>query len=236
MGKIELIILDFIISFMWVCSGTLIKLFTYKYLGFQPKGEIIKACLLVLNMFFFAWLGKISRGGTYNPLNLLSGAISGNFTGFLFIVCVRIPTQVIGSIVAVKLILETFPEMGRASPLKVDIHRGALTEGLLTLAIVSVSLGLTRNSPNSFFMKTWISSVSKLALHILGSDITGGIMNPASAMGWAYAQGNHLTKDHLYVYWLAPIQATLVGVWTFKLILQDPQKQEQDVTKKSKSE
>ncbi|KAI3926894.1 hypothetical protein MKX01_032809, partial [Papaver californicum] len=70
--------------------------------------------------------------------------------------------------------------MGRGSPLKVDIHRGALTEGLLTLAIVSVSLGLARNSPNSFFMKTWISSVSKLALHILGSDITGGIMNPAS--------------------------------------------------------
>lgn len=54
-------------------------------------------------------------------------------------------------------------------------------------------------------------------------------------MGWAYAQGNHITKEHLFVYWLAPIEATLLGVWTFKLILQ-PQKQEQDVNKKTKSE
>ncbi|RZC90404.1 hypothetical protein C5167_029759 [Papaver somniferum] len=103
-------------------------------------------------------------------------------------------SKVIGSIVAVKLILDTFPEMGRASPLKVDIHRGALTEGLLTLAIVSVSLGLTRNSPNSFFMKTWISSVSKLALHILGSDITGGIMKPSFCNGMGLCSGQSLNK------------------------------------------
>ncbi|RZC83285.1 hypothetical protein C5167_046071 [Papaver somniferum] len=94
MGKFELIILDFIISFMWVCSGTLIKLFTYKYLGFQPKGEIIKACLLVLNMFFFAWLGKISRGGTYNPLNLF---IWCNFweLHWIFIHCFILRSQMI---------------------------------------------------------------------------------------------------------------------------------------------
>jgi len=64
--------------------------------------------------------------------------------------------------------------------LTVDIHKGALTEGLLTFAIVTISLGLARKIPGSFFMKTWISSVSKLSLHILGSDLTGGCMNPAS--------------------------------------------------------
>ncbi|OVA13798.1 Major intrinsic protein [Macleaya cordata] len=236
MAGIRLILSDFIISFMWVWSGTLIKLFVIKILGlgFQPSGEIIKGSLSVLSMFFFAWLGKISRGGSYNPLTVLSGAISGNFTGFLFTVCVRIPAQVAGSIVAVKLIIETLPEIGHGPRLNVDIHRGALTEGLLTFTIVSLSCGLARSSPSSFFMKTWITSVSKLALHILGSDLTGGCMNPASAMGWAYAQGKHITKEHLFVYWLAPIEATLLGVWTFKL-LAPPQKKEQDVSK-SKSD
>lgn len=92
-----------------------------------------------------------------------------------------ISLQVIGSIVGVKLLLDTIPEVGRGPRLNVDIHRGALTEGLLTFAIVTIShvLAATKISEN-FFMKTWISSLSKLTLHILGSDLTGGCMNPAS--------------------------------------------------------
>ena len=89
-------------------------------------------------------------------------------------------SQVIGSITGVRLIIQTFPEIGFGPHLNVDIHRGALTEGLLAFAIVTISLGLARKIPGSFFMKTWISSVSKLTLHILGSDLTGGCMNPAS--------------------------------------------------------
>lgn len=88
--------------------------------------------------------------------------------------------QVFGAISGVRLIIHTFPEAGRGPRLNVGIHHGALTEGFLTFAIVIISLGLSRKIPGSFFMKTWISSVSKLALHILGSDLTGGCMNPAS--------------------------------------------------------
>jgi aquaporin SIP len=90
--------------------------------------------------------------------------------------------QVIGSITGVRLIIETFPEIGLGPRLNVDINRGALTEGFLTFAIVTISLGLARKIPGSFIMKTWISSVSKLTLHILGSDLTGGCMNPASVI------------------------------------------------------
>lgn len=39
-------------------------------------------------------------------------------------------------------------------------------------------------------------------------------------MGWAYARGNHMTKEHILVYWLAPIEATLLAVWIFKLLVQ----------------
>ncbi|XP_045797081.1 probable aquaporin SIP2-1 [Trifolium pratense] len=213
---------DFVLSFMWVCSGVLVRLFVFKVLGFSHThiAEIVKISFSILNMFFFALLGKISHGGAYNPLTVLSDAISGDFLNFLFCIGSRIPAQVFGSIVGVRLLIETIPEVGKGPRLNVDIHRGALTEGLLTFAIVSISLGLAASKiRGSFFMKTWISSLSKLTLNILGSDLTGGVMNPASVMGWAYARGDHITKEHFLVYWLAPIEGTIFAVWTFKFLV-----------------
>ncbi|XP_057948433.1 probable aquaporin SIP2-1 [Malania oleifera] len=232
MAKTRLIIADFILSFMWVWSGALIKILVYKVLGlgYVPRGEFINGALSIINMFLFAFLGKISEGGIYNPITALPAAISGDFSRFLFTVGARIPAQVIGSVTGVRLIIETFPEIGHGPRLNIDIHRGALTEGFLTFAIVTISLGLARNIPGSFFMKTWISSVSKLALHILGSDLTGGTMNPASATGWAYARGDHITKEHILVYWLAPVEATLLAVWIFRLLVQ-PAKEEKEKMK-----
>ncbi|KAF3441354.1 hypothetical protein FNV43_RR15268 [Rhamnella rubrinervis] len=238
MGGIGLLVSDFVVSFMWVWSGPLIKIFVYKILdlGHEPRGEITRYALYIVNMFFFAFLSKITKGGTYNPLTVLSSAISGEFSRFLYTVGARIPAQVIGSITGVRYLIATFPEVGIGPQLNVDIHRGALTEGLLTFAIVTISLGLSRKIPGSFFMKTWISSISKVTLQILGSDLTGGCMNPASVMGWAYARGDHITKEHILVYWLAPIEATLLAVWTFRLIFK-PQKAEKENTKaKTKSE
>ncbi|XP_050231482.1 probable aquaporin SIP2-1 [Mercurialis annua] len=229
-----LIISDFVISFMWVWSGAVIKMFVNGVLGMghEPSGEVVKYILSVINMFVFAWLGKM---GAYNPLTVLSSAISADSNRFLLTLGARIPAQIIGSITGVRLILQTFPEIGFGPRLNVDIHRGALTEGLLTFAIVTISLGLSRKIPGSFFMKTWITSVSKLALHILGSDLTGGCMNPASVMGWAYARGDHITKEHILVYWLAPIEATLLAVWIFKLVV-GPLTQENKEMPKRKSD
>lgn len=84
--------------------------------------------------------------------------------------------KVVGSVYGVKLIMSTFPWIQHKPHLKVDIATGALTEGLLALAIVMITLGLARED---FFMKTWISSLAKLTLHVLGADLTGGCMNPA---------------------------------------------------------
>lgn len=86
----------------------------------------------------------------------------------------------LGSVSGVWLLKEAFPQVGHGPRLNADIHHGALVEGLATFAVVMVSLTLKQKEVNSFFMKTWISSISKMALHILSSDLTGGIMNPAS--------------------------------------------------------
>lgn len=236
MAGIRLIVSDFILSFMWIWQSVLIKIFVYKILGLGQalSGEVFKCVLSIISMFLFAFFGEATKGGAYNPLTVFASGISGDFSNFLFTVGARIPAQVIGSITGVRLILDTFPEIGSGPSLNVGIHHGALTEGLLTFAIVTISLGLARKIPGSFYMKTWISSVSKLALHVLGSDLTGGCMNPASVMGWAYARGDHITKEHILVYWLAPIQATLLSLWSFKLVVRPLAEKKRD--SKSKSE
>lgn len=52
-------------------------------------------------------------------------------------------------------------------------------------------------------------------------------------MGWAYARGDHITKEHVLVYWLAPVEATLLAVWIFRLVVGPLKEQE---AKKKKSE
>lgn len=50
-------------------------------------------------------------------------------------------------------------------------------------------------------------------------------------MGWAYARGDHITKEVLLVYWLAPIKATVMAVWTFNLLVR-PVKEDKSGTKR----
>ncbi|KAL9331364.1 hypothetical protein ACSQ67_000974 [Phaseolus vulgaris] len=170
MGRLRLLLADFVLSFMWVCSGVLVRLIVFQHLGFDhsPLGEVIKTTFSVANMFFFSFLVKVTRGA-YNP-----------------------------------------------SPFWLMLSLGILTTS---------STALVLESPHS---------LSKLTLHILGSDLTGGCMNPASVMGWAYARGDHITKEHFFVYWLAPIEATILAVWTSKLLVQ-PAK-EDNTASKSKSD
>ncbi|WOL16375.1 hypothetical protein Cni_G25162 [Canna indica] len=233
MAKAGIILWDAAMSFAWVWAGSLVKLLVFDVLGLRhrPEGEALKLALSVAYMFFFAWLAHISRGGAYNPLTVLSYAFSGGPNGFFFTAFGRIPAQVIGAVAGVLLIREIFPAIGHGPRLSIDIHRGAWTEGLLTFMIVMVSQTLKKKDPRSFFMQTWISSISKLTLHILGSDLTGGVMNPASAFGWAFARGDHIKLEHIIVYWFAPIQATIFGIWTFRLLTEPKSKQKSEEDK-----
>jgi aquaporin SIP len=86
---------------------------------------------------------------------------------------------VIGAVLGVNLIQLAFPKVGKGARLSVGAHHGALAEGLATLLVVMVSVTLKKEL-KSFFMKTWITSIWKNTIHILSSDISGGIMNPAS--------------------------------------------------------
>ncbi|EMS51121.1 Aquaporin SIP2-1 [Triticum urartu] len=143
---------------------------------------------------------------------------------------------VIGAVIGVMLMRFTFPKVGKGAALSIGVHHGALTEGLATLMVVMVSLTLKKKE-QGFFVKTWIASIWKMTIHILSSDMTGGIMNPASAFAWAYARGDHTSFDHLLVYWLAPLQATLVAVWVVTFLTKPKKTKEQEADKnKNKKE
>lgn len=95
-SKIKLLVSDMIMSLMWVCSSVVVKTLVFNVLGFgsDAKGEVVRCGISVLNMFFFAWLTKVTNGGAYNPLTVLSPVFSGDFGIFLFTVGARIPAQV----------------------------------------------------------------------------------------------------------------------------------------------
>lgn len=219
-AKFEILMADFILSSMWVCSSSIIDLIVHRVLGFGQNqiAEGIKCVFKVTNMFFFAVIS--GEEGSYNPLTVLVDAISANFNRFLFTLGARIPAQVLGSILGVRLLIATFSDIQRGPKLNVEVHHGALTEGILAFIVAMVSMGLARTLSASFYRKNWISSISKISLQILSSDLTGACMNPAIATAWSYARGNHITKEHILVYWLAPVEATLMVVWVFKLLFQ----------------
>ncbi|KAL0714618.1 hypothetical protein Bca4012_021597 [Brassica carinata] len=233
MSRIGIVVSDLVLSFMWIWSGVIVNILVQGVLGFSRKdktGEIVGYLFSVISMFIFAFLQKLTKGGHYNPVAALASGVSSGFGSFIFTVMVRIPAEVIGSILAVEHIIQIFPEIGKGSKLNVAILHGALTEGVLTFFTVLISLGLARKIPGSFFMKTWISSIAKLTLHVLGVDLTGGCMNPAAVMGWAYARSEHITKEHLLVYWLGPVMATLLAVWFFSVVF-NPLNEEQEKAK-----
>ncbi|KAL8172223.1 hypothetical protein V2J09_024027 [Rumex salicifolius] len=235
-AKLNILIADFLLSAMWAWTGHFIKIIVHRILGLGKNqiAEVITYAFKVMSMFLFAKLGSISKGGSHNPLSILPGAISADFNRIMLTVGARIPAQVVGSIVGVKLLIATFSDVGRGPKLNVEIHHGALIEGVLAFIVAIIAMGLTQNLSGSFYRKNWISSISKISLQILTSDLTGACTNPASAIGWAFARGDHLTTEHLIVYWLAPLEATVLAVWVFKW--RSRAGKDKEIEKKTKSE
>jgi glycerol uptake facilitator-like aquaporin len=64
--------------------------------------------------------------------------------------------------------------------LKVDLHTGAIAEGVLTFLISFLVLVIILRGPRSPFLKTLLLAVVTVALVVAGSVYTGPSMNPAN--------------------------------------------------------
>lgn len=64
--------------------------------------------------------------------------------------------------------------------LKVDLHTGAIAEGVLTFFITVAVLWIIVRGPRSPVVKTWLLAVCTVALVVAGDGYTGPSMNPVN--------------------------------------------------------
>lgn len=92
--------------------------------------------------------------------------------------------QAVGAVYGVLAVKEMMPlqykHMLEGPSLKVDLHSGAIAEGVLTFLITFVVLWIIIKGPQSYFMKNWLISFASMAVIIPGSSYTGPSMNPAN--------------------------------------------------------
>lgn len=102
--------------------------------------------------------------------------------------------------------------------LKVNLHSGAIAEGVLTFLFCLSLLVIMHKGPRSLILQIWLFSLSTAGLVLAGSGYTGPSMNPANAFGWAYVNNWHNTWEMFYVYWICPFIGAILAAWSFRLL------------------
>ena len=92
--------------------------------------------------------------------------------------------QAVGAVFGAFAILEFMPReykhMLGGPSLKVDMHTGAIVEGVLTFTSTIAVLYVILRGPNSVLMKNAMLSTSIVTLVVVGGGYTGPSMNPAN--------------------------------------------------------
>lgn len=223
---------DMAMAFLWIFLNAIARVAVD--LGFffieGAAKQFLKRGAVVGLLFLFYGLSKLTNGATYNPLTVIAYSAAGITHYPLSVLSLRIPAQVVGAMVgasaAVSCLPATYQSMMTGPLLRVDPHSGAIIEGVLTFAVVFIALTTTLRGPRSGIQKTWIISITRVSLSVVAVEYTGPALNPANAFGWAYLKNRHNTWEHIYVYWIAPILATLAAAWVVRAILAPPKVKE----------
>lgn len=92
--------------------------------------------------------------------------------------------QALGAVGGALAIVELMPlehkHMLGGPSLKVDLHIGAIAEGVLTFIMSFLVLFIILKGPKSFLVKNMLLSMSIVTMVITGSSYTGPSMNPAN--------------------------------------------------------
>ncbi|KAL5573349.1 hypothetical protein UlMin_022946 [Ulmus minor] len=224
MGLFKSAIGDAFMTSMWVFSLPVTRVITSilaAYLGIQIRslpGLFASTILATFKLLTFMFIGKIMGGANFNPSTSVSFYAAGLRPDASPIsLAVRLPAQAAGAVAGVQAILKLMPEnyrdVLRGPSLKVDLHSGAIAEGLLTFLFCFGIHFVMRKGPKSLMVQIWLVSWSTAGLVIAGSGYTGPSMNPANAFGWAYVNNMHNTWQQFYVYWISPcLGAVLAGL------------------------
>ncbi|XP_059427754.1 aquaporin SIP1-2 [Corylus avellana] len=228
MGAIKAAIGDAVLTFMWVFSASTLgaaTTVTARALGIEGlvwPSVFITTVLVFVLVFVFTLIADALGGASFNPTGTASFYAAGLGPDTLFSMALRFPAQAAGAVGGALAIMEVMPKhykhMLGGPSLKVDLHTGAIAEGVLTFLISFAVLLIVLRGPRSPILKTWLLAMATVALVIVGSNYTGPSMNPANAFGWAYVNNWHNTWEQFYVYWICPFVGAILAAWVFRVL------------------
>ncbi|WRX12631.1 Major intrinsic protein - like 5 [Theobroma cacao] len=233
MGVIKAAIGDALLTSMWVFSMPTLRIFTGKiatFLGVQalPLAPLFITTILVSCLvFLFSLIGEALGGASFNPTASLTFYAAGlKKNSSLLSMAVRFPAQAAGGVAGVKAILQVIPgeykKFIKGPSLNVDLHTGAIAEGVLTFGLSLALLVILVRGPKNPLIKLWLMAASTVGLVTTGSKHTGPSMNPANAFGWAYQNNWHNSWELYYVYWIGPLTGATLAAWVFRFLLSPP--------------
>ncbi|KAK6161617.1 hypothetical protein DH2020_004998 [Rehmannia glutinosa] len=189
-GAIKAAIADGLLTFMWIFCASSLGALTYvvsSALGVAQglPSLLITTTLIFLLLFIFGFIGDLLGGATFNPTATAAFYAAGlGGDDSLVSAALRFPAQAAGAVGGVLAIFEVMPmqykHMLGGPSLKVDLHTGAIAEGVLTFIITFAVLIIIIRGPSNPLIKNWLLAMSTVALVVAGSSYTGPSMNPAN--------------------------------------------------------
>ncbi|KAG6486682.1 aquaporin SIP1-2-like [Zingiber officinale] len=227
MGAIKAAVLDAIVTFLWVfCVNTVGATTSIVTAAFQIQGAalslLVTTTIVFVLVFVFGIITNAIGGGSFNPTATAAFYAAGLGNDNLVSMALRFPAQAAGAVGGVLAISEVMPQAHkhklRGPSLMVDLHTGAIAEGILTFVITLAVLWIIVKGPRSPIVKTWLIAVCTVTMVVAGAGYTGPAMNPANAFGWAYLNNRHDTWEQFYVYWICPFIGAIFAGWFFRVI------------------
>ncbi|KAK1411916.1 hypothetical protein QVD17_32771 [Tagetes erecta] len=232
MGVVKAAIGDGVLTFMWVfCASTLGAATSIIAAMIGVKGMaslLITTGLVFILLLVFGIVGDLLGGASFNPTGTAAFYAAGLGRDTLISAAVRFPAQALGAVGGALAIVELMPiehkHMLGGPYLKVDLHTGAIAEGVLTFVMSFLVLFIILKGPKNPLMKNLMLSMSIVTMVVAGSGYTGPSMNPANAFGWAYVNNRHNTWEQLLVYWICPFVGAIFAGWVFRVFFPLPSK------------
>ncbi|TKY66980.1 Aquaporin SIP1-2 [Spatholobus suberectus] len=239
MGVMKGAIGDAILTSIWIFIILTLRIVSTEvalFLGLQPfslAGLFITTILNTLYVLIISFIGRVLGGASFNPSTTVSFYTAGlRPDSSLASMAVKFPFQAAGGAVGAKTLLLVMPakykDMLKGPFLKVDLHTGAIAEGVLTFTHNLFILFIMLRGPKNPFLKVYllsVATVATVALVIPGSGFTGPSMNPANAFGWAFMNNKHNTWEQFYVYWICPFIGASSAALIYRSLFMSPTKQ-----------
>ncbi|XP_020587269.1 aquaporin SIP1-2-like [Phalaenopsis equestris] len=231
MGAMKAAIGDAFITFVWMmCISTAGAFTTIVSSAFNLHGVVaslgITTLFIAITVFVFNIISEVLGGASFNPTGNAAFYAAGISSDSLFSMALRFPAQAAGAVGGALAIAELMPSQYKHTligpSVKVDLHTGAIAEGVLTFLITLAVLCIMIKGPGGSVIKTLTLSVATVALIVAGSGYTGPSMNPVNAYGWAYIDNRHNTWEQFYVYWICPFIGAILAAWVFRFLFPPP--------------